>query len=404
VATSEVAPAEPVVPVELARWKIGLLVAAFLLLLGALLEFGSRLYLRATEGYDGKHLYQFVYDPYKNILPAPNYVDTRGIRHTSTGFRRSTEVTRAKPPGTYRIFLMGASAAYGLGGLWPSIDPDHRVIKNSETIDAYLERELQDSFPDRKIEVINAAITSTWTHHHLIYLNQTILNYQPDMVLFMDGFNDFFFFEKDHDQFASFSYNTPAERIMGDPTVGSLFYAGGWWLFRKSAFVHLMAMGGRNVILALQGKPAQPPLVVDEAMAGLREVFPRSAGAMHRRIGVILRDEGVKPVFMLQPLLILERDRPGMTPVERRLFDFNIQSWRPGYEEFMRQAVGFVRQQESATATHVGGTFLDLTPIFDGVNGQIFTDYCHLTPQGNAVLAHYVAAHVAPLIAGATPK
>ena len=70
----------------------------------------------------------------------------------------------------------------------------------------------------------------------------------------------------------------------------------------------------------------------------------------------------------------------------------------------MAQAVEFVRQQESAMATHVGGTFIDLTRIYDAVDGQIFTDYCHLTPQGNAVLAQYVAARLAPLIAGDAPR
>src|SRR6266480_1978409 len=164
-------------------------------------------YLRAFNGYDGTHLYEYVFDPYKNVLPAPNYVDTRGIHHNRQGFRRTGEVMLAKPAGTYRIFLMGGSTAYGLGGLWPHIQRTFAVLKNSETIDAYLERILGDSVPGTHIEVINAAITSTWTHHELIYLNQTLLRYQPDMVLFLDGFNDFFFDNRDHDQFADYSYD-----------------------------------------------------------------------------------------------------------------------------------------------------------------------------------------------------
>ena len=81
------------------------------------------------------------------------------------------------------------------------------MLPNDSTIDAFLERELGAQFPGTKIEVINAAITSTWTHHHLIYLNQRIIGYQPDMVLFLDGYNDFYFFNRDHDQFDSYGYN-----------------------------------------------------------------------------------------------------------------------------------------------------------------------------------------------------
>src|SRR5579859_5963059 len=132
-------------PSRISNWKVALLVILLLTVVAAGLEFGARLYLRETHGYDGEHLYQFAFDPYKNILPSPNYVDTRGIRHNSKGFRRSTEVNLTKPSGTYRIFLMGGSTAYGIGGLWPHIDTRYPVLKNSETIDAYLEQALSSA-------------------------------------------------------------------------------------------------------------------------------------------------------------------------------------------------------------------------------------------------------------------
>ena len=375
----------------------GLLIA---IVAGAVLEFGARLYLRWNRGYDGKHLYQFAFDPYKNILPTPNYVDTRGIRHNSQGFRRSSDVSRAKPAGTYRIFLMGASAAYGLGGLWPHIEDRYPVLRNEETIDAYLELELRARFPERKFEVVNAAITSSWTHHSLIYLNQSILRYQPDMVLFLDGFNDFYFYGADHDQFESYSYTLPSRTILGEPSLYSLAYANGWWLFRKSAIVHLLARGAGNLKRLLAGPPERTPIDVDSALAGHRRVFPANALRMHERSGVILRHEGVIPVFMLQPMLILERGRKHPTEVERRLFEFNVNSYLPNYEGFITKAAEFVRAQEAEMAQRVGGLFIDLTGIFREAEGQVYTDYAHLTPMGNRMLAEVVAARIAPLMVG----
>ena len=96
------------------------------------------------------------------------------------------------------------------------------VLTNEQTIDHYLERSLQQAMPDRKVEVINAAITSTWTHHSLIYLNQSILKYDPDMGLFLDGFNDYFWYDRGHDQFDSYAYNMPSRSILGPPTLRSL--------------------------------------------------------------------------------------------------------------------------------------------------------------------------------------
>ncbi|HWA59387.1 MAG TPA: hypothetical protein VG692_19190 [Gemmatimonadales bacterium] len=388
----------PVTSTPLPRWKRLLF---SLILLGIVLAVGegiASVYLRVTRGYDGKHLYQYDFDPYKNILPAPNYVDTRGIRHNSQGFRRDTEVSREKPAGTYRIFLMGASTAYGLGGLWPHLQKTYAVLKNSETIDAYLQQDLQARFPDRKIEVINAAITSTWTHHELIYLNQTILRYHPDMVLFLDGFNDFYFTNPGHDQFADYSYNLQSRVIMGDPTLRSLVYQNFWWLFRKSALAHVIGRGLRVVKLVLSPRPKRGVMDVERDMASMRQVFPENALKMQRRMALILRDEKVVPVFMLQPMLALERDHKPMSAMEQKLFDFNISSYAVNYEPWVHQARDFVVQQETAMTTELGAHFIDLTGIYAGVPDQIYTDYCHLTPLGNQMLAKYVAGRIIPLI------
>jgi len=381
---------------ELPRWKKVLFSGVLLVLAGTLLEFSSIWYLKRFDGYDGKHLVQYEFDPYKNVLPTRNYVNTRGPHHNSQGFHHSTEVTREKPPDTYRIFLMGGSAAYGTGGLWPNMQREYAYLSDSVTIDAYLERYLAAAFPGKRVEVINAAIPSTWTHHHLIYLNQTILGYDPDMVLFLDGFNDFFFFDKTHDQFASYSYKEHSSVIMGDPTVYSLVYMNGWWLFRKSAFANVVMKALRTLKQLLAPKPNHTPLDVQKSLTGLTDVFPKNALKMQRRIGLILRDERVTAVFMLQPLLILERDHKPMPPIERKLFDFNVSSYLPNYEAFMHLAIPYVVDQEGRTARDVGAHFIDLTGIYAGVPEQIYTDYCHLTPLGNELLARYVGQWIIP--------
>lgn len=386
--------------VPLPRWKRVTFTAILAIAVIALLEWGSRTYLRYAQGYDGEHLYQYAFDAYKNILPTPNYTDTRGVRHNGQGFRRDADIPFTKAVGTYRVFLMGASTGYGLGGLWGHIDPGYPVLKNSETIDAYLERELKRRHPDRRFEVINAAITSTWTHHELIYLNQTILRYQPDMVLFLDGFNDFYFATPGHDQFADYAYNLQSRTVMGDPTLSSLAYGIGWWAFRKSAAVHIAGRALRVVKLLLTPEEKQAPVDVGQALADLPAVFQHNALKMHRRIGLILRDEGVTAVFMVQPLLAVERDHKPMQGVEKKLFDFNISSYRPNYESFIRQARDTVVKYESAMAREVGAEHIDLTRLFGGIREQAYTDYAHLTPLGNEMVARRIADQLEPHFQG----
>ena len=388
-------------PIVLSRRKRILFSAILTVVVLFVLELIAGLYLRVSRGYDGEHLYEFEFDPYKNILPARNFVDTRGVQHNSVGFRRTGEVSKTKPAGTYRIFLMGGSTAYGTGGLWPHLQRDFAVIKNTETIDAYLERILGEALPGRKIEVINAAITSTWTHHHLIYLNQTILGYDPDMVLFLDGYNDFFHATPDHDQFGSFLYTTQASGILGEPTLGALARANAWWFYRRSALAYVTIRSLRTLKLVVTSpfiERNRAPMNVDRAMASLEQVFPRSALSMQRRMALILRDAGVVPVFMLQPMLILERGHKPMPDMEQRLFEFNVDSYLPNYEEFIRRAVTMVNERETAMASELGAQFIDLTGIYAGVEEQIYTDYVHLTPRGNELLARHVADRLVPVI------
>ena len=85
-----------------ARW-LGWLLAGVLTLL--LLELGSCAYLRVARGYDGQHLMNYQFDPYKIVRLTPDYRDTRGVAHNAQGFRRDEDTSRERPPGGIRIFL-----------------------------------------------------------------------------------------------------------------------------------------------------------------------------------------------------------------------------------------------------------------------------------------------------------
>lgn len=406
-------PSHPLIPVTSSRpaspdgqappsrpWRLRLFALLTVLLVGGVLEGAGQWYLRAFRGYTGGEFQQYQFDPYKNIELTRNWRDSRGITHNADGFRRRGDVARPKPAGTLRVLLMGASTAYGLGGMWPHLQRTYEVIDDSTTIDAYLERLLQARFPDRTVEVINAGIPSIWTHHHLIYLNQALLSYEPDVVLFLDGWNDHFFFQRWHDQFASYVQTEQASRIMGTPTIGSLVRMNAWWLFRKSAAVHVLGRALQQLGQVVRGRPSPEPIPVDSAVADAATVFEKNARKMIERNALILRQEGIPTLFMLQPILALERDRLARMPeIERRLFEFNLSAERPNYEAYLRRIAPIVSRRVRETVEPLGGTYLDLTAIYDRPVGQVFTDYCHLTPTGNRLLAEYIAPHVERLAA-----
>lgn len=361
-------------------------------------ELSAYLYLRMFAGYDGRHLMRYQFDDYKNIRLTPGYRDTRGVVHNGQGFRRSTDTARIKAAGVYRIFVMGGSTAYGLESMSRHGRRDYSVIRNDETIDHYLEQDLRRRLGHDRIEVINAAITSHYSHHHLIYLNQSILKYAPDMVVFIDGFNDYYAYQSDFDQFRDYAYQERAHRMMAYTDVGAWLSYSGWWLFRKSHMVHLAArtlqpfwLQWRNV-----GK-TRSRIDIDRALRELRVNAESNFVKMIERSALILRHEKVVPVFTLQPELVLEQ-RKVLSRMERQLYEELGTEWQENFVEFKNRARPIVTEYARRAAEATGGLFFDLTDIFGGVEEDVYTDYCHLTPVGNKRLAEYLGERLLPVV------
>lgn len=84
-----------------------------------------------------------------------------------------------KPSNTFRIFLVGESAAQGY--------PQPRQLSSS----AFLQEMLQDAWPDRRVEVINLGTTAVASFPVLGIMNEA-LEFQPDLIVIYTGNNEFF--------------------------------------------------------------------------------------------------------------------------------------------------------------------------------------------------------------------
>ncbi len=86
---------------------------------------------------------------------------------------------KEKPQNSFRIFVLGSSTAYGF--------PYHSGMMFSRI----LQERLQNSFPEKKIEVVNIAITAinSFTFQDKI---DEVLNEKPDALLIYAGHNEFY--------------------------------------------------------------------------------------------------------------------------------------------------------------------------------------------------------------------
>ena len=123
--------------------------------------------------------------------------DTGGKRiHSPDGFRRDEPVSVAKPDGVYRIILFGGSQAYGVGAQHGGVYPAVPSLQNDQTVSHYLEAALNQALDEAgrstKVEVINAAVIAYKVYQHLLYFNERLYQYDADLLVFLDGHNDFY--------------------------------------------------------------------------------------------------------------------------------------------------------------------------------------------------------------------
>ena len=158
------------------------------------LEIFGRVYYSKVLQKSSEHMFRF--NSYRIYEHVPGFHEGDGKKDwiiiNRQGFRRAADVTKEKQQDTFRVFLMGGSAAHGQGN--PLVH-----IYQDQTIDAYLERKLKQLHPDHNIEIINAAVRGYQVFQHTTYILSELLDYHPDMVIFFDGANDHYFSNPDYD-------------------------------------------------------------------------------------------------------------------------------------------------------------------------------------------------------------
>jgi lysophospholipase L1-like esterase len=93
---------------------------------------------------------------------------------------RGPEVLRAKPPGVFRIAVLGDSIAYGFG------------VEREESLPAVLEGILQRRYtaPGRRFEVLNFGVTGYGIAEVAQVLRVRALAFEPDVVVYAYCLND----------------------------------------------------------------------------------------------------------------------------------------------------------------------------------------------------------------------
>ncbi len=339
------------------------------------LEIFGRVYYSKVLHKSSEHMFRF--NSYRIYEHVPGFHEGDGKKDwiiiNRQGFRRAADVTKEKQQDTFRVFLMGGSAAHGQGN--PLVH-----IYQDQTIDAYLERKLKQLHPDHNIEIINAAVRGYQVFQHTTYILSELLDYHPDMVIFFDGSNDHYFSNPDYDYWGESRYQFWKSRLQ-TPSVGGWFDYFFLWLSRFSGFAKGYCMWRLHNDAT---RPDIRPIIKysdpDSAIAAHKIIARKSfLRAIETNIN-ILKTNNIQPVICLQPMLVLRLS--SMYSIQEKSFNETGKNYQILYPTVVQELTDLTGRYQVPFINMVI-PFND--PAYKGK--QLFIDYCHLTPLGGEVVA-----------------
>lgn len=362
--------------------KVRLILAALGLLVGAVVgEAGLRLYAALVADFRGEigtlDPMAVLIEPHGGLgyrqKPNSTFRYARGWATSNAMGFRGPMVQVSKPPGTFRIVLLGGSATHGWG------------VLDDETIDAHMRDILRRRFPTVQFEVVNLAFDGYDSYQLFERLRSDGLALDPDVVVVNTGINDVrnaqFSNLKEHDPrtliWEGVLQRLRAEQQRGGPSLWSRVKHHSY-LARSGAFVRRRLKYQPQPDLSSRARVTPNPEAID--------YFERNL----RRIADLVANRPVVLLFSAPPSALAKWYDPQTMP-ERGYWVVDAattQQYREKLAERMKDVVVQLKS-EGRRVDYVGHLDFDRA---------LFLDDAHLTPEGNRQMASDFADAVTPYV------
>lgn len=283
---------------------------------------------------------------------------------------RGPVVAIPKPPGTFRIVLLGESTTHGYG------------VNDDQTIDAAMRRLLAAEYPALAIEVVNLAFDGYDSYALWERLRIDGLRFEPDLVIVNAGINDV----------RDSQFND-----LQDHDARTLLYSGVLRALRATARNGHPPLWVRVKHLSYI---ARLPGLVRTAIATKRDNLYRLRHQPHlaaveyfgrnlQRIANLLADRHVPIVFSTPPSSLTTKYASADT--SSRTYWIVDAGTTQRYRERLARRMAELAAELRRDGRPVTYVHPDLPP-------SLFLDDCHLTPEGNARVAEVLVAAIKPYI------
>jgi lysophospholipase L1-like esterase len=363
----------------------------------ALGEIAIRVYAKANRPF-GARIREFdpsavLIEPHGSLgyRQRPNsvfrYINGTKATSNDEGYRGPV-VPRQPDPGTTRIELLGGSTTHGWG------------VRDDQTIDAHMRRILSQRYPGRRFEVVNLGFDGYDSYQDLQRLQSDGLPRQPAIIIANTGINDVTnawipgFTEADPRSLMWESVLTRlrAERSAGGPTL---------WTRLKGALLIARIPGFVREQLALGARARQR---AGRATAGLVRAdsdggaprpggppYPEAAVYFERNVRQIV-DATIRSgaaVLLSTPASAL-RMYPDTATSTQSYWVYNAATTQ-AYRDDLARRLERIASEDAAKGVAVRYVAPNL-PRPD------FLDDCHLTSEGNRIVAEVFVDAIAPFL------
>jgi lysophospholipase L1-like esterase len=334
------------------------------------------------------------------------------------GFLCDGPIRPEKPKGVFRIFLVGGSTAFGAGqnvryhGVHPYPDG---LYSYPSSIAGRLKAVLHSRNPGTSYEVINAAGFERRIHQSFLQYLESLSQFQPDLIINLEGMNDVY----------SISSGTPFADVQRELPFYADLYRRPRSLLNYSATYYVLSTAYEKWINRRRSAEPAPTDVRHErgaqslstaalpagragrdAYEKQRDRFRHNAQRLLeivRQYFAVLQADKQRCLFVLQPLLGRTGVNKQLSETERRLAAVMVPAAadsRTPLDENALILTYFFDDDLSAAlgkaAAQFGVPYVDMNAEIAGLGPEVefYTDYCHLTPDGNQRVAEILARKI----------
>jgi lysophospholipase L1-like esterase len=286
------------------------------------------------------------------------------------------------------------------------------VYAYPSSIAGRLKAYLEQHKPGARYEVINASGFERRIHQSFIQYVQSLAKFHPDVIVNLEGMNDVYSiasgtpFEDVEQQLPFYVdlYRRPHSPLNYSATYYVLSTAYEKWINRRggaaatdTAETTPRPAESQTRMSGPSGKEekAAPPPEYEKKLADYRRHCEPLLRVLREYFAVLKADQ-TRCIFALQPLLHRRKVNKQLSPTEQRLFavmapqaatsaappDEHTLLLMYFYDDFLSGAIKKIAGEYGVSYVDVNAEITGLGP-----DAELYTDYCHLTPEGNRRVA-----------------